>query len=161
MARSTGRWLSMLVSGLAMAGCSGSHADGDRNGTNSERVSPGETVPGVTLPERVPAPPPPVTGEAPPDLLQRIRQDLVLRTGADPSALHVVRDQSVTWNDGSLGCPEQGQEYLQVLVPGYWIVITINGREYDYRCDAKGQFRLCENPVGAPSAMGSAGTSSR
>lgn len=147
MAHGAGRWVSMLVSGMAMAGCSGSHADGERNRTNSERVSPGGTASAVTLPERVPAPPPPVTGEAPPDLVQRIRQDLATRTGADPSKLKVVRDQSVTWNDGSLGCPEPGQEYLQMLVPGYWIVIAVDGREYDYRCDGKGQFRLCANPA--------------
>ena len=99
------------------------------------------------LPARVPQSQPPVTGEAPKDLLARVREDVLRRTGADPATLRVVRDESVTWSDGSLGCPRKGEAYPQMLVEGYWIVFEAAGRKYDYRADATGQFRLCEGAV--------------
>ncbi len=45
-----------------------------------------------------------------------------LRTaGIDPSQLTVTRAEPVTWPDSSLGCPQPGIQYLQVLTPGYRI----------------------------------------
>lgn len=38
--------------------------------------------------------------------------------------LQVQLAESVTWSDGSLGCPQPGQTYTQALVDGYRILIT-------------------------------------
>lgn len=95
------------------------------------------------LPERVPPAPPAATGESPPDLVGRIRMDVERRTGACASCLRVVRDQAMTWSDGSLGCPELGNTYPQRPVSGYWVVIRHDDRDYDYRVDDRGVFRLC------------------
>lgn len=99
--------------------------------------------------ERVPEPPPPVTGEAPAEVLERIRADLAMRTERDTKALKPVRDEAVTWSDGALGCPRFGEVYPQLPTRGYWIVFELDGRQYDYRVDARGRFRLCENPRGS------------
>jgi hypothetical protein len=96
------------------------------------------------LPESVPREAaPPVTGEAPAELVLRIREDLAQRTGVDPPVPVLVRAEAVTWPDGSLGCPAPGMEYTQALVPGYWIVFSHDGQEYDYRASARGNFQLC------------------
>lgn len=102
--------------------------------------------------KRVPEPAPPVTGEAPVEVLARIRGDLATRTGRDTAALKPVRDESVTWSDGALGCPRFGEVYHQVPTRGYWVVFAVDGRNYDYRVDARGRFRLCENPRGSGKA---------
>ena len=99
--------------------------------------------------ERVPEPAPPVTGEAPADVLGRIRVDLATRTNRDTKTLQPVRDEAVTWSDGALGCPRFGEVYPQVTTRGYWIVFELDGSQYDYRVDARGRFRLCENPRGS------------
>jgi len=99
--------------------------------------------------ERVPEPPPPVTGEAPVEVLERIRADLAARTKLDTKTLKPLRDEAVTWSDGALGCPRFGEVYPQLPTHGYWIVFELDGRQYDYRVDARGRFRLCENPRGS------------
>lgn len=98
----------------------------------------------------------PVTGEVPQALLQAIMADLSARTGVAPAAMAVVRAESVVWGDGSLGCPEPGMMYTQALVDGYWVVLKVNAREYDYRASQTGYFRLCEGKGGGP-VVGPAG----
>lgn len=88
----------------------------------------------------------PVTGEVPGDLLDRIMGDLEQRAGAARSDFTIERAESIQWPDGSLGCPEPGQEYTQALVDGYWIVIAHDGHRYDYRASHRGYFRLCPHP---------------
>lgn len=106
------------------------------------------------LPVRQPeAKPAAMTGEVPDELLTRIIADLATRTGADPAAFEMVRSEAVTWNDGSLGCPRPGVAYTQALVPGYWVVLSHEGLEYDYRASARGYFLLCESG-GLPPAPG-------
>jgi hypothetical protein len=46
------------------------------------------------------------------------------------------------FNDSSLDCPEPGMSYLQVLTPGYRVIIEADGRRFDVR--VSGDFgRIC------------------
>jgi hypothetical protein len=58
--------------------------------------------------------------------------DLAGRLGIKPDAVTVVAAQAVTWPDGSLGCPEPGMMYTQVLVDGTLVVLEAGGRRYEY-----------------------------
>ncbi|WP_418605475.1 hypothetical protein [Georgenia sp. SUBG003] len=49
----------------------------------------------------------------------------------------------MTWNDGSLGCPEPGTVYTQALVDGYHVVLEAGGERYDYRVGGAADVRLC------------------
>jgi hypothetical protein len=42
-----------------------------------------------------------------------------------------------------LWAPEQDQAYIQVLIEGYWVVISAGDAMYDYRADGGGYFKLC------------------
>lgn len=64
-------------------------------------------------------------------------------TGLAASTLKVVSAQSVTWSDGSLGCPQPGMLYTQALVPGYRIRIEARGEVLDYHANARGGLGLC------------------
>jgi hypothetical protein len=72
--------------------------------------------------------------------------DLADQTGLELSAIEVVSHDDVTWLDGSLGCPEPGRYYAEVLVEGYRIVLRANGADVSFH-GANGQppFR-CDNP---------------
>lgn len=49
-----------------------------------------------------------------------------------------------TWSDSSLGCPQPGHSYLQVITPGYRMVFEAGGREYEVHTDRTGrQVVLC------------------
>jgi hypothetical protein len=91
--------------------------------------------------------PEPVVGEVPADLREAVMDDLLQRSAVKAEDLKVLRAESVTWNDGSLGCPQPGVFYTQALVPGYWLVIEAGGTAYDYRLTASGSFTLCENSL--------------
>lgn len=49
----------------------------------------------------------------------RARQWLASRLGVAPDTLRLVAEKAVTWSDSSLGCPERGKLYLQVITPGW------------------------------------------
>jgi hypothetical protein len=111
-------------------------------------TQPVRELPTVRAPELIQITPgepgPPVTGETPANLLEDILADVVERTGAARQEIEIIRDQAVTWSDGSLGCPLPGVLYTQALVPGYWVVLQVRGEEYDYRASERGFFVLCE-----------------
>ena len=81
----------------------------------------------------------------PADILQAISQDAANVTATDVSEVEVIMAKAVTWNDGSLGCPEPGMLYTQALVDGYQVVLRVADRELDYRVASSGDFRLCED----------------
>lgn len=71
-----------------------------------------------------------------------IRADLDKR--GITSAFTVKSATSVTWPDGSWGCPEPGMVYTQALVPGARAIVTVEGTSYDYRFGPGPSPRLCE-----------------
>lgn len=85
-----------------------------------------------------------LAGQVPESILVAVREDLSQRLGVDVTNATVVEAQAVTFNDGSLDCPEPGMGYTQALVEGYRIVVELDGRQYDYRVPAQGAPKLCE-----------------
>ena len=67
-------------------------------------------------------------------------------SGVDPANIRVVTAEAVTWRDGSLGCPKPGQAYTQALVPGFRVVVEIDGEEVHYHAAQSGEFRACADP---------------
>ena len=145
--------LSLLASACAAAPAELQETPGSQEAAATETPAdtatpPSRELPTVKAPELVPIDPgelvAPVTGEAPAGLLEDIRADLAERSGAARDDMVVIRDQAVTWSDGSLGCPQPGVFYTQALVPGYWVVLQVGDQEYDYRASESGHFVLCE-----------------
>jgi hypothetical protein len=91
-----------------------------------------------------------VVGEVPKQLLDEILADLATHLQVDPTAITILRDQEVVWNDGSLGCPKPGEFYTQALVNGYWVILQEEAQEYDYRASERGYFFLCERRAELP-----------
>ena len=63
------------------------------------------------------------------------------RPGAPAPSL--VSAESVTWSDGSLGCPVPGRMYTMALVPGYRIQIRSGAEMLDYHAGKRGKPVLC------------------
>lgn len=83
--------------------------------------------------------------EIPDDVWAAILDDLSEMLGQPVEDPTVVSAQSITYNDGSLGCPEPGQMYTQALVEGYRVILEVDGEEYDYRIGRGTDVRLCES----------------
>lgn len=75
------------------------------------------------------------------------------RMGVEPDAVTVEGFAEVTWSDGSLGCPQPGMMYTQALVPGYQLVLGVDGQLASYHAAQNGTFSHCANPV-APAQTG-------
>src|SRR5262245_13031868 len=52
-----------------------------------------------------------------------------LKTAAADAQLEKV--EAVEWSDTSLGCPEKGKMYAQMITPGYRVVLQANGRSHE------------------------------
>ncbi len=83
-------------------------------------------------------------------IVAAVRADAARRSGQDPASVRLVSIETVEWPDTSLGCPEPGKFYAQVITPGYRIVVRAAGTDYDYHTDRAGNFVLCVR--GRPSA---------
>lgn len=71
------------------------------------------------------------------------RADAAQRTGVAAQALELLSAESVTWPDGSLGCPQPGMSYTQALVPGYRIRLLAGTQRLDYHANTRGSLVLC------------------
>jgi hypothetical protein len=81
-------------------------------------------------------------------VVDRAVADLAGRLAIPLADVEVVSAGSVTWPDGSLGCPQPGHFYTQALVPGYEAILRHRGRAYDYHARRDGAPFLC--PSGEP-----------
>ena len=71
---------------------------------------------------------------------------LAAEMDVDPAEIDVRTAERVTWNDGSIGCPEPGVFYTQALVEGARVILALGGVEYAYhQSDGQDPF-LCEDP---------------
>ncbi len=69
--------------------------------------------------------------------------DLASRLGVSPDQITVVRLRAVDWPDASLGCPEEGMAYTQVVTPGFQVLLMVDERVFDYHAGSDGEAFLC------------------
>jgi hypothetical protein len=80
------------------------------------------------------------------DALAAAVANLAEKSGVAPAEITLVSMEAVEWNDASLGCPQEGFMYAQVITPGYLIMLEAGGQEYAYHTDQQGKnIVLCEN----------------
>lgn len=114
----------------------------------SVEITPSETAelifPTQTMEHMTPVPSIPTDPELQ-NLIELITQDLAARLGVSPADISLVEATPVEWSDSSLDCPEEGMGYLQVITPGYRIVLQANNQPYEYHTNRAGYFILCNN----------------
>ena len=77
-------------------------------------------------------------------VVQAAKEDLARRLKVRPESIELAGPvEEVTWPDSSLGCPEPGMVYAQVLTPGYRFQLQSGGKLYQYH-SGKGVVKLCE-----------------
>jgi hypothetical protein len=126
------------IAALGLAAC-GSDEPAAAPVTQPELTQPEPTQPEPTQPE--PTPP-----DEQPAAVAAAIADLVERTGRSESEIEVARFESVTWSDGSIGCPEPGMSYTQALVPGFRIELVADATSYWYHGARDGDPFWCATP---------------
>jgi hypothetical protein len=143
-----------MIFAVFLSGCANSSPDEANMAPEGDKTGPESPPTGATpvQPEPEPGKTPilePVeggleAGQVPPEILEEILADLGELSGTEVSEITVIRAEAVVWNDGALGCPKPGEVYIQMLINGYWVVLEVEGVEYDYRVSDSGHFKLCE-----------------
>lgn len=92
-------------------------------------------------------PPMEIHATAPPqaqETVEAARAFLARRLEIPADEIELLSVEFETWSDSSLGCPQPGHFYLQVITPGYRMVFEAGSREYEVHTDRTGsQVVLC------------------
>lgn len=70
-------------------------------------------------------------------------EDLAKKINASASQIKIVEMKEVEWGDMSLGCPQPGARYAQVITPGYKVTFEYNQKQYEYHTDKSRRFVTC------------------
>ena len=126
--------LALVAALVVVAGCSAASSSPGQ-GSVAPSDQPGASQPAGSGTSGLPA-----------TITDPIIVDVAGLAGVAIDGVTVVSAEAVTFPDGSLGCPEPGMAYSQVVTDGYKIVLTAGGKTYDYRGTGPGTFRRCTNP---------------
>lgn len=78
-------------------------------------------------------------------LIEKAKEDLAQRLSISPTQINLMEMTEVEWSDSGLGCPQPGMDYLQVITPGYLILLEVNAQTYEYHSNRDTYFVYCEN----------------
>lgn len=81
------------------------------------------------------------------NLIDKAIVDLAQRLSISANEIVLLEATSVVWPDGSLGCPQEGMVYAQVLTPGYLIRLRSGVQEFEYHASRDTTVIYCENPT--------------
>ena len=84
------------------------------------------------------------------------RTDLIQRLGVAEGDIITRSVEEVEWPNASLGCPQPGKMYAQVITPGFRIVLTVDEKDYTYHTDMRRAI-LCEQESVMPAPSGPPG----
>lgn len=147
---------------LALTACNGGGAGDDSTTVDTGRATPTSASAATTVatPRTSNSEPPKGSdvsvfpdGDIDPNLQPFIDQattDLATRLEITATDITPVSAVLVTWNDSSLGCPEPGMQYLQVLQDGAVIELRADDTIYRYHSGGnRGPFP-CDRPLDPP-----------
>lgn len=101
------------------------------------------TTPGIGLDGAQPAGEPVNTASMPRVVRRAVVADAARRFQVAESAVVLANAEQVTWGDGSLGCPQAGRSYAQMLVEGYRVTATTAEGRLLYHTDTRGTVVTC------------------
>ena len=87
----------------------------------------------ANLPANLPQPAP--AGQGAESVVQLARQDLAQKLKVPIEEIREVPVEAVEWPDTSLGCPQPGMMYAQVITPGFRVVLAAKDQTVEYHTD--------------------------
>ena len=81
------------------------------------------------------------------DLIEKTKEDLAQRLSISITQITLVEATEVEWSDSSLDCPQPGMDYLQVITPGYRILLEVNAQIYEYHSNRDTYVVYCQDSI--------------
>jgi hypothetical protein len=97
-------------------------------------MTPTPQTPEVNPPANPPQPAP--AGSGAERVVQLARQDLAQKLKVSIEAIREVSVEAVEWPDTSLGCPQPGMAYAQVITPGFRVALAAKDQTVEYHSDS-------------------------
>ncbi len=72
-------------------------------------------------------------------VIQLVRQDMAQKMSVALDEISEVSVEAVEWPDASLGCPQPGMMYAQVVTPGFRVKMAAKGQTVEYHTDSSGR----------------------
>lgn len=88
------------------------------------------------------------------------REAIRTRLNAPDSRIHLVEALAAQWGDASLGCPEKGTSYAQVVTEGFQVRLRVEDRTFDVRV-ADQRTVVCGLGTATPGAEADAAATTR
>ncbi len=141
-------------SGTGSSGSSGS--TGSTGSASPTGAVPTATPPPSTDTPTVPPSPVPTSDLADVPLPPGVMERPAVRAAVEDAATRrqVGTDQvvgaafvAVTWNDGSLGCPQKGMSYTQMTVEGELLILRVGTALLQYHGRVGGPYTFCAAPT--------------
>ena len=161
------KWIILLTSVillLASAACSVTQTTETPGSTTPTNALPAATIPAKpsATPQVNPVKPPhggpPVTNPViTPSIeansaVDQVITDYARQANLDPADVHLMFYEIVDWPDGCLGVFQEGVMCIQVITPGYRIIVDVNGSTVELHSNITGDYFLV-----APSTIGTGG----
>lgn len=90
----------------------------------------------------------PTPGPQAQKMIRLAKESLAKKFKFNEDQIHVASIQAMDWPDASIGCPQAGMVYAEVVTPGYQILFEANGQSYSYHTDTENKVVLCHiHPV--------------
>lgn len=80
-------------------------------------------------------------------LIEKAKENLAQRLSISSSQIDLMSATEVVWPNSSLGCPQEGMVYADVLTPGYLILLNANNMDYEYHASKGTEVIYCANPT--------------
>jgi hypothetical protein len=74
--------------------------------------------------------------------VEALKKFLAEQKGLPVAGISLKKAEAVNWPDTSLGRPEPGKMYAQVITPGYLIVLSYGQTDFEFHTDKGGNFVL-------------------
>ena len=80
--------------------------------------------------------------------------DLAARTKIAADAIVVSEARVVKWGSGAIGCPKEGMNYTQAIVPGILVILEADGVLYRYHGRSEAELVYCPDERAEEPAYG-------
>jgi hypothetical protein len=137
------RIMSKSLKILILAGALSASAGAADTPPTPRQIAPPTRIPDIETLAPLPAGEPVSTAQMPRTVRRAVVTDAAKRFNVAESEVVLARAEQVTWSDGSLGCPEPGRMYTQMLVAGYRVVATTGAGALTYHTDSRGTAVSC------------------
>lgn len=78
--------------------------------------------------------------------VQVARTLLASELGCQVDEIQILTVEAMEWSDSSLGCPQPGMMYMQVITPGYRVVLEYETKHYTVHTDQGRRAVRCDRP---------------